>query len=217
MAQGTGPGAGPGTDENSDSENENNSEYSDDDDDDNDDDPQRAEERRRRGEHFQTFQGEEYGRGKRTKTSRSFSFLQTTFKDLNKDEKNEFFHHAWKEYRTTGKTNMLERFTSGFIFAQLTAKKGIERYGREAELKLLAEFKQLVEYKTFHGRKADKLSYEQKRKAANMINLIEEKVNRGHTRENPVIKGRSVFNGQVQRGLYTKEETVLRSPKTPFS
>ena len=41
-----------------------------------------------------------------------------------------------------------------------------------------------------------------------MINLIEEKTNRGHTPENPVIKGRSVFNGRVQRGLYTKEETA---------
>jgi len=41
-----------------------------------------------------------------------------------------------------------------------------------------------------------------------MINLIEEKINRGHTDENPVLKGRSVFNGRVQRGLYTKEETA---------
>ena len=41
-----------------------------------------------------------------------------------------------------------------------------------------------------------------------MINLIEEKINRGHTPENPVIKVRSVYNGRVQRGLYTKEETA---------
>jgi hypothetical protein len=41
-----------------------------------------------------------------------------------------------------------------------------------------------------------------------MINLIEEKVNRGHTAENPVTKGRSVFNGRAQRGLCTKEETA---------
>ena len=41
-----------------------------------------------------------------------------------------------------------------------------------------------------------------------MISIIEEKVNRGHTEENPVIKGRSVFNGRVQRGIYTKEETA---------
>ena len=41
-----------------------------------------------------------------------------------------------------------------------------------------------------------------------MISIIEEKVNRGHTDDNPVIKGRSIFNGRVQRGLYTKEETA---------
>jgi len=77
-----------------------------------------------------------------------------------------------------------------------------------AEFKLLAKFKQLLEYKTFHGWNPNDLSFEQKKKAANMINLIEEKVNRGHTRDNPVIKGRSVFNGRVQRGLYSKEDTA---------
>ena len=41
-----------------------------------------------------------------------------------------------------------------------------------------------------------------------MINLIEEKINRGHTPTNPVLKGRSCFNGKVQRGLYTKEQTA---------
>ena len=41
-----------------------------------------------------------------------------------------------------------------------------------------------------------------------MINIIEEKINRGHTPENPVIKGRSVYNGRRQRGLYTKEQTA---------
>ncbi len=65
-----------------------------------------------------------------------------------------------------------------------------------------------MEYKTFHGKKASDLTMIEKRKAANMINMIEEKINRGHSEENPVIKGRSVFNGRVQRGLYTKEETA---------
>ena len=41
-----------------------------------------------------------------------------------------------------------------------------------------------------------------------MINRIKENINRGHTPEKLVIKGRSVFNGQVQRGLHTKEETA---------
>ena len=41
-----------------------------------------------------------------------------------------------------------------------------------------------------------------------MIKLIKEKINREHTRENPIIKGRSVFNRRVQQELYTKEETA---------
>ena len=63
----------------------------------------------------------------------------------------------------------------------MTAKQGIKKYGREAELKLLAEFKQLVDYKTFHGKDARQLTVDQKKKAANMISLIEEKLNCGHT------------------------------------
>ena len=39
-----------------------------------------------------------------------------------------------------------------------------------------------------------------------MINLIEEKINRGHIRENSIIIGRSIFNGRVQRRLCTIEE-----------
>ena len=73
---------------------------------------------------------------------------------------------------------------------------------------MLAEFKQLMEYKTFHGQKVEDITYDQNKKAANMINLTEENINRGHIPENPVIKGRSVFNGRVQRGLYTKEVTA---------
>ena len=109
--------------------------------------------------------------------------MQTSFADLTKDDLAVFFHHAWNEYKISGRTHLLESFTSGFIFAQLSAKQGIKKYGKEAEIQLLAEFKQLMEYKMFHGRKASDLTYEQKKRAANMINLIEEKVNRGHTDE----------------------------------
>ena len=65
-----------------------------------------------------------------------------------------------------------------------------------------------MEYGTFHSVDPNTLSDEQKRGAANMISIIEEKTNRGHTPENPVIKESSVFNGRVQRGLYTKEQTA---------
>ena len=65
-----------------------------------------------------------------------------------------------------------------------------------------------MEYDTFHGVDPNTLLDEQKRGSAYMISIIEEKTNRGHTPENPVIKRRSVFNGRVQRGLYTKEQTA---------
>ena len=80
-----------------------------------------------------------------------------------------FSHHAWIEYQVSGKTNLLEPYTSGFIFSQLSEKQGIKKYGRKSELQLLEEFKQLMEYKTCHGRKSEDLTYDQKKKAANMI------------------------------------------------
>ena len=122
--------------------------------------------------------------------------------------KAEYFRHAWREYKVSGSTSLLESFSSGFIFAQMSAKAGLKKYGEDAKLCLIAEFKQLMDYEVFHGKNASKLSCHQKQKAANMINLIEEKINRGHTEKNPVIKARSVYNGKVQRGLYSKEETA---------
>jgi hypothetical protein len=179
-----------------------------DDDEDREIDERRNKEKERRAAHF-NIDNEAQGRGKRNRQKPSnFSFMQTQFKDLPKEEKDNYLMQAWKEYKSGGKTALLERYTTGFIFNQLSAKKGIEKYGREAEMTLINEFKQLLEYETFHGCNANELSYEQKKKAANMISIIEEKVNRGHTDENPVIKGRSVFNGRVQRGIYSKEETA---------
>lgn len=64
-----------------------------------------------------------------------------------------------------------------------------------------------MEYGTFHRWKADKLSQEQKKKEANNINLIK-KINLVHTSTNPAIRACSCYNGQVQRGIYTKEETA---------
>ena len=168
----------------------------------------RREEKERRSSYFQVPDESKYGRGKRTRNNKTYSFLQTKIQDLSEMDKKIYFSEAWKDYKTTGKTNMLQRYVTGFIFAQMTARQGIAKYGREAEQKLMAEFMQLLEYKTFHGRKANELTKEQKRRAANMINIIEEKLNRGHTPENPVIRGRSVYNGRRQRGLYTKEQTA---------
>ena len=182
--------------ENDDDNNKSESEDSEDSSDSESDTEQCKEEHGRRSDYFADHNNNQYGRGKcdRSKPSNeAYSFLQTKFKDLSDDDKRSYFRKAWSEYKTSGKTNMLEKFTCGLAFAQLSAKQGIKKYEREAELKLLNEFKQLMEYKTFHRRKADELSAEEKCKSANMINLIEEKTNRGHAPENPVIKGRKCF------------------------
>ena len=89
--------------------------------------------------------------------------MQSQFKDLPEEDRNDYLLQAWKKYKSGGKTTLLEQYTTGFIFNQLSAKKGIEKYGREAEMTLINEFKQLLEYETFHGCKASDLSYEQKK------------------------------------------------------
>ncbi|CAJ1933025.1 unnamed protein product [Cylindrotheca closterium] len=179
------------------------------------------EDKEQRGGHLDTNEGEDFGRGKRErKPAEKYSALQITgikktsgkrFEDLEKEEKVDFFTCAWEEHQLTGKTHLLERYTTGLAFAQMSAKQGIKKYDKEAELKLIAEFAQLLEFQVFHGVKADGpdgISFEEKKGAGDMINLIEEKINRGHTDENPVLRARSVFNGRVQRGIYTKDETA---------
>jgi len=191
----------------------------------------RNEERQRRSNHWAVDTSDESGVGKRRKfrnrrygflqkrkgfrrnkrngrIKHAASFLQKEFKDLEKDEKRKYFKHAYKEMEETGNSNTMERFVTGVLFASMSAKKGIDKYGKEAEQKLIAEFAQLLEYSVFHGRVASELTAEERKGAANMINLVEEKLNRGHTKENPVLRARSVFNGRVQRGLYTKEQTA---------
>lgn len=125
---------------------------------------------------------------------------------MNEDQRKQSLDNAWREYKATGRTNALERYTTDHIFAQMLAKKGIKKYKQMAEEKLITEFKQLLRYKTFHGVKAEELTQEQWNGARNMINIIKEKINRGHTDKNPILKGWRCFNGRVQRGLYSKEE-----------
>ena len=50
-------------------------------------------------------------------------------------------------------TNVLDKYTSGFIFAQISANKGIKQYRTKADLKMPVEFEQLFKYKTCYSRK----------------------------------------------------------------
>ena len=105
---------------------------------------------------------------------------------MKKEEENDFIVHAWTDYRETGRTSLMESYVTGVVFASMSAKKGIDKYGKEAEQKLMAEFSQLLEYQVFHGRKESELTVDEKKGAANMINLVEEKLNRAHKRESGV-------------------------------
>ena len=57
------------------------------------------EECKRRLVHFEMPDNNDYGRGERNEkeSSSSFSFLQTSFKDLTQDEQNNFFSYVWNE------------------------------------------------------------------------------------------------------------------------
>jgi len=52
----------------------------------------------------------------------------------------------------TGSTSLLESFSSSFIFAQMSAKADLKKYGEDAKLCLIVEFKQLMDYEVFHGK-----------------------------------------------------------------
>jgi hypothetical protein len=71
--------------------------------------------------------------GENEKKRTSYSFLQIRFEEMTTEDRADYFHHG-DEHKVSGKTNLLERFTSSFIFAQLSAKQGIKKCGREAEL-----------------------------------------------------------------------------------
>ena len=59
---------------------------------------------------------DDYRRGKQErKQTQSFSFLQSEFKSLSDEDRDEFLHHAWHKYKISGKTNLLERYTIKLI------------------------------------------------------------------------------------------------------
>jgi len=68
-----------------------------------DEDISREEEIERRRSHFEVHTGDEYGRGKREKKKKSFSFLQTKYSNLDNNQKEDFFRYAWDEYQLSKK------------------------------------------------------------------------------------------------------------------
>ena len=101
----------------------------------------------------------------------------------------------------------LFNYVTGFLFTQMTADKGIKRYGQVAIDALFKEFAQLNDLSVFTPMKANKLSKEEKKDSLASINLIKEK-------RCGKIKGRSVADGRKQRKLYGKDEITSPTVST---
>lgn len=82
-----------------------------------------------------------------------------------------------------------------FIMMQMTARAGIEKYGKVAVDALYQEFLQLHDLTVLEGQDANKLTKQQKRQALRAISVIKEK-------RCGKIKGWTVANRRAQRSLY---------------
>ena len=94
-----------------------------------------------------------------------------------------------------------KKFAFGFIMTQMTAKAGIKKHGVAAEEALLREFMQLEDQTVYEPIHPSSLTAEQRKGTLRAINLIKEK-------RDGNLKGRTVADGSVQRGLYDKSETT---------
>ena len=78
----------------------------------------------------------------------------------------QFLHQGMSEYKADNSdTKTLERYITGIIMTQMTAKAGIQKHGQLAVDALLKEFKQLHDKSVFEGIDPTTLSRQQKREA----------------------------------------------------
>jgi hypothetical protein len=89
----------------------------------------------------------------------------------------------------------------GFVMTQMTARAGIKKFGKAAEMALLREFGQLEDQNVYEPIDPKTLTKEQRKGALRVINLITEK-------RDGKIKGRTVADGSPQRTLYERHETA---------
>jgi hypothetical protein len=91
-------------------------------------------------------------------------------------------------------------------YSQMTAKTGIKHFGERAIAAMFKEFKQLNEgavpgKPVFGKQDATELTYEEKKRALEAVNLIKEK-------RSGIIKGRTCANGSKQKRYLKRGETI---------
>lgn len=158
----------------------------------------RTEERLRRSVHFAEPDPSSHGRGQRDRVPNSkYTLMHVTPNHRHVKTAVQLYQRGTKK--------PLARTVTSFVFNQMSARKGIKKHGRVAELALLKEFKQLINMETLEPKKVEDLTMDQIGDAIEMVNLIKEK--RGHTPEDPNLKGRACGNGSKEKGKYSKAET----------
>ena len=102
--------------------------------------------------------------------------------------------------RTIGITVSDCDFVHAYVTAQMSAKKGLQVFGKGGAQALMKELRQVVLMKVMSGVKADKMTREQKGRALKYLMFLKEK-------RCGRIKGHGCADGRKQRIHKTKEET----------
>jgi hypothetical protein len=90
---------------------------------------------------------------------------------------------------------------------QMTARAGLKKHGKFAQMALLKEFTQQRDLDVYEILDPLGLTHEKKVMALRALNLIKEK-------RNGDLKGRTVADGSKQKGLYPKSETASPAVST---
>ena len=119
-----------------------------------------------------------------------FGFLQAAAENMVNNRKidDEFMKHCYEE-------------VINICFTQMTAEKGIKKYGKKAVEAIFKEFAQLDDLKVFGPLRVNELTREQRHSALRAIVLVKEK-------QCGKIKGRRVADRRPQKKIYLKDETA---------
>jgi hypothetical protein len=97
--------------------------------------------------------------------------------------------------------NPQEEALLGFVFTQVSMKRGLRMFGRRGEEAVEAELQQLHDRRVIEPVKAESLSQEEKHKALGYLMFLKEK-------RTGKIKGRGCADGRKQRLYTTKQEAT---------
>ena len=97
--------------------------------------------------------------------------------------------------------------TAHFVFLQMTARRGIQKYGQRAVDAIVSECAQMHDKQVFIPKKFTDLTHQQRRRAMRAITMVEEKWS-------GAIRGRTVADGSMQRSYIDSSEAASPTATT---